>query len=100
MKIAININGVLRDLFGKIKLVHKKYYESNIEEVKNNDKLADDMKQNIIAWEEENLNLGHNMIAKIDKKLNKTRTINTTKMFSSPFVFYINKFFYVFKYVL
>ena len=32
MKIAININGIIRDLFGKIKIVHKKYYDSDIEE--------------------------------------------------------------------
>ena len=32
MKIAININGIIRDLFGNIKIVHKKYYDSDIEE--------------------------------------------------------------------
>ncbi len=32
MKIAISINGIIRDLFGKIKQVHKKYYDSDIEE--------------------------------------------------------------------
>ena len=32
MEIAISINGVVRDLFGKIKQVHKKYYDSDVEE--------------------------------------------------------------------
>lgn len=32
MRIAISINGIIRDLFGKIKQVHKKYYNSDIEE--------------------------------------------------------------------
>jgi len=32
-------------------------------------KIADDVKQNIISWEEENIAIGQNMIAKIDKKL-------------------------------
>ena len=32
MEIAISMNGVIRDLFGKIKQVHKKYYDSEIEE--------------------------------------------------------------------
>jgi len=41
MKIAININGIIRDLFGKIKLVHKKYYDSNIEEDLNYDNIKE-----------------------------------------------------------
>ena len=45
------------------------FHENNIKEVKNNDKLADDVKKNIIAWEKENISIGHNMITKIDKKL-------------------------------
>ena len=32
MEIAISINGVVRDLFGKIKQVHKKYYDSDVKE--------------------------------------------------------------------
>ena len=32
MKIAISINGIIRDLLGKIKLVHQKYYDSDVEE--------------------------------------------------------------------
>ena len=31
--------------------------------------MADDVKQNIISWEEENIAVGQNMISKIDKKL-------------------------------
>jgi len=45
------------------------YHTNNIEEYKNDDKIADDVKQNIISWEEENIIIGQNMISKIDKKL-------------------------------
>ena len=45
------------------------YHTNNIEEYKNDAKIADDVKQNIISWEEENIAIGQNMIAKIDKKL-------------------------------
>lgn len=44
MKIAISINGVIRDLFGKIKLVHKKYYDSDIEEDLNYDNVRELLK--------------------------------------------------------
>ena len=45
------------------------YHTNNIEEYKNDDKIADDVKQNIISWEEENIAIGQNMISKIDKKI-------------------------------
>ena len=45
------------------------YHEDNIKEIKNDDKLADDVKKNIIEWEEENINIGLSMLAKIEKKL-------------------------------
>ena len=32
MEIAISINGIIRDLFGKIKIVHQKYYNSEVDE--------------------------------------------------------------------
>ena len=41
MKIAININGILRDLFSKIKAVHKKYYDSEIKEDLNYDNIKE-----------------------------------------------------------
>ena len=44
------------------------YHRNNIEEVKKGD-LADDVKKNIIVWEERNIKVGQQMIAKIDKKL-------------------------------
>jgi|TARA_R110000744_G_scaffold380322_1_gene500708 hypothetical protein len=40
MDIAISINGVLRDLFGKIKQVHQKYYDSDIKEDLNYDNIV------------------------------------------------------------
>ena len=45
------------------------FHANNIEEYKMDDKMADDVKQNIISWEEENIAVGQNMISKIDKKL-------------------------------
>ena len=45
------------------------YHESNIEEIKSNEKLADDAKDEIIKWEKENIKLGQSMIDKINKKI-------------------------------
>ena len=45
------------------------FHSNNIEEIRNNDKMPDDIKKNIISWEEENINVGNKMIKKIDKKL-------------------------------
>ena len=41
MKIAISLNGIIRDLFGKIKIVHQKYYNSEIEGSLNYDNLQE-----------------------------------------------------------
>ena len=40
-----------------------------VKDIVDDAKIADDVKQNIISWEEENIAIGQNMIAKIDKKL-------------------------------
>jgi hypothetical protein len=45
------------------------YHSNNIEEVRQDEKMPDDIKKNILFWEEENVNIGKNMIGKIDKKL-------------------------------
>ena len=45
------------------------YHESNIKEIKKNEKLADDVKKNVILWEERNIKVTQNMIDKIDKKI-------------------------------
>ena len=45
------------------------YHESNIEEIKSDEKLADDAKDEIIKWEKENIKLGQSMIDKINKKI-------------------------------
>ena len=44
------------------------YHRNNIEEIEKGD-LADDVKKNIIVWEERNIKVGQQMIDKIDKKL-------------------------------
>ena len=44
------------------------YHRNHIEEIEKGD-LADDVKKNIIVWEERNIKVGQQMIAKIDKKL-------------------------------
>ena len=49
-------------------LGYLEYHRNNIEEIEKGD-LADDVKKNIIAWEERNIKVGQQMIAKIDKKL-------------------------------
>ena len=41
MKIAISINGVIRDLFGKIRQVHSKYYDSDVQEDLNYDNIKE-----------------------------------------------------------
>ena len=45
------------------------YHSNNMEEVRQDEKMPDDIKKNILFWEEENVNIGKNMIGKIDKKL-------------------------------
>ena len=40
-----------------------------MEEVRQDEKMPDDIKKNILFWEEKNVNVGKNMIGKIDKKL-------------------------------
>ena len=49
-------------------LGHLDYHRNHIEEVKKGD-LADDVKKNIIVWEERNVKVTQQMIDKIDKKL-------------------------------
>ena len=44
------------------------YHRNHIEEIEKGD-LADDVKKNIIIWEERNIKVGQQMIDKIDKKL-------------------------------
>ncbi len=44
------------------------YHKNNMEEIEKGD-LADDVKKNIIVWEERNIKVGQQMIDKIDKKL-------------------------------
>ena len=43
MRIGISINGIVRDLLGKIKIVHEKYYETKIENELSIDTLSEDL---------------------------------------------------------
>ena len=43
MRIGISLNGVVRDLLGKIKVIHEKYYETKIENELSIDNLKDDL---------------------------------------------------------
>jgi len=45
------------------------YHKNNKEEIQNNKNLDQDMKDNIIKWENENINIGERMLGKIDQKL-------------------------------
>ena len=49
-------------------LGHLDYHRNHIEEIEKGD-MADDVKKNIIVWEERNIKVGQQMIDKIDKKL-------------------------------
>ena len=49
-------------------LDHLDYHRNHIEEIEKGD-LADDVKKNIIVWEERNIKVSQQMIDKIDKKL-------------------------------
>ena len=59
-----------RELMRKKKqmLAYLEYHRNHIEEMEKGD-LADDIKKNIIIWEERNIKVGQQMIDKIDKKL-------------------------------
>ena len=46
MRIGISINGIVRDLLGKIKVVHEKYYESSVE-----DELSTDNLKEVLGFE-------------------------------------------------
>ena len=43
MRIGISLNGIVRDLLGKIKVVHEKYYETKIENEVSIDTLREDL---------------------------------------------------------
>ena len=43
MRIGISLNGIVRDLLGKIKVVHEKYYETKIENELSIDTLSEDL---------------------------------------------------------
>ncbi len=42
---------------------------NNLEEIKNDTKLAEDLKENVIQWELQNISVGESMLDKIKKKI-------------------------------
>ena len=45
------------------------YHKNNIQEIQNNDKIADDVKEQYTQWEFRNIKIAKNMLNKIDEKL-------------------------------
>jgi len=45
------------------------WHRNNLEEIKNNKKLAEDLKENVIQWELQNISVGESMLDKIKKKI-------------------------------
>ena len=45
------------------------WHRNNLEEIKNNIKLAEDLKENVIQWELQNISVGEIILDKIKKKI-------------------------------
>ena len=45
------------------------WHRNNLEEIKNDTKLAEDLKENVIQWELQNISVGESMLDKIKKKI-------------------------------
>ena len=45
------------------------YHKNNIQEIQNNEKIADDVKEQYTQWEFRNIKIAKNMLNKIDEKL-------------------------------
>ena len=45
------------------------WHRNNLEEIKNNIKLAEDLKENVIQWELQNISEGKSMLDQIKKKI-------------------------------
>ena len=45
------------------------WHKNNLEEIKNDTKLAEDLKENVIQWELQNISVGESMLDKIKKKI-------------------------------
>ena len=45
------------------------WHKNNLEEIKKDTKIAEDLKENVIQWELQNISVGEGMIDKIKKKI-------------------------------
>ena len=45
------------------------WHKNNLEDIKNDTKLAEDLKENVIQWELQNISVGESMLDKIKKKI-------------------------------
>ncbi len=45
------------------------WHKNNLEEIKNDTKIAEDLKKNVIQWELQNISVGESMLDKIKKKI-------------------------------
>ena len=45
------------------------WHKNNLEEIKNDTKIAEDLKENVIQWELQNISVGESMLDKIKKKI-------------------------------
>ena len=45
------------------------WHKNNLEEIKNDTKIAEDLKENVIQWELQNISVGESILDKIKKKI-------------------------------
>ena len=45
------------------------WHRNNLEEIKKDTKIAEDLKENVIQWELQNISVGESMLDKIKKKI-------------------------------
>ena len=45
------------------------WHKNNLEEIKNDTKIAEDLKENVIQWELQNISVGESILEKIKKKI-------------------------------
>ena len=45
------------------------WHKNNLEEIKKDTKIAEDLKENVIQWELQNISVGESMLDKIKKKI-------------------------------
>ena len=45
------------------------WHKNNLEEIKNDTKIAEDLKENVNQWELQNISVGESMLDKIKKKI-------------------------------